>query len=86
MFLDSASRRENVVSLAKEIGYTPVSSKSSQAIINIVITPPISPTPPAFFNSSGGTIFNSVVSGVNYFFVTTQTITVPLISGVYTFK
>jgi hypothetical protein len=86
MFLDSASRRENVVSLAKEIGYTPVSSKSAQATINIIITPPVSPTPPAFLTLPGGTIFNSIVSGVNYFFVTTQAITVPLISGDYTFS
>jgi len=85
MFLDSAARRENVVSIAKEIGYTPVSRKSAQALINLVVTPPVSPTPPAFLTLPGGIAFNTIVSGNNYFFNTTQTVTVPLISGSYTF-
>ena len=33
-FLDSATLRENVVSLARNIGYVPRSRKSSKAIIN----------------------------------------------------
>jgi hypothetical protein len=76
MFLDSADRRENIVSLAKAIGYTPYSRKSAQAVINIVITPPSSPTPPSILNIPINTIFNTSVSGVNYTFVTLQSINV----------
>jgi len=34
-FLDSASKRDSVVSKAKELGYTPTSAKSARAIVNI---------------------------------------------------
>ena len=36
-FLDSATLRENVVSLARNIGYVPRSSRSSQAVVNFSI-------------------------------------------------
>ena len=37
MFLDSADRRENIVSVAKQLGYLPGSRKSAEAIINITM-------------------------------------------------
>ena len=37
VFFDSASIRENVVSLAKLVGYTPRSAKASKAVINLDI-------------------------------------------------
>ena len=37
VFFDSASVRENVVSLAKLVGYTPRSAKASKAVINLDI-------------------------------------------------
>ena len=42
MFLDSASKRSSVVSLAKMLGYTPVSAKSATAVVNITISAPTS--------------------------------------------
>ena len=36
MYLDSADIRKNVVSLAKMLGYTPSSSKSALAIVDVV--------------------------------------------------
>ena len=42
MFLDSASKRSSVVSLAKMLGYTPVSAKSSTATVNVTISNPTS--------------------------------------------
>ena len=45
VFFDSASIRENVVSLAKLVGYTPRSAKASKAIITLDIqVPPTIPT------------------------------------------
>lgn len=43
VFFDSASIRENVVSLAKLVGYTPRSAKASKAVVNlnIIVTPQI---------------------------------------------
>ena len=37
VFIDSATLRENVVSLAKNIGYTPRSRKSSRTTINFFV-------------------------------------------------
>lgn len=42
MFLDSASKRASVVSLAKMLGYVPRSAKCSTAVINATITAPTS--------------------------------------------
>jgi hypothetical protein len=77
MFLDSADRRANIVSIAKQLGYTPRSRKSSQAIVNITVVPPMSPTPPATLVIPANTTFNTIVNSINYTFVTTNTITVP---------
>lgn len=77
MYLDSADRRENIVSIAKQLGYTPRSRKSAQAMVNIVVVPPLSPTPPSTLVIPINTPFNTTVNGSNYTFVTTQTISVP---------
>ena len=69
-FLDSADRRESIISIAKTLGYTPRSRKSAQALINIVITPPNTPTPPNTLTLDKNTMFNSSVNGVTYTFVT----------------
>ena len=37
MYLDSADLRSSVVSLAKQVGYTPTSSTSSTAIVDVLI-------------------------------------------------
>ena len=36
-FLDSAAKRNSVVSIAKELGYVPGSATCAQAIINLVV-------------------------------------------------
>jgi hypothetical protein len=75
-FLDSADRRENIVSIAKQLGYTPTSRKSAQAIINIKIIPPNNSNPTITLVIPKYTTFNTNVSGINYTFVTTQTYSV----------
>ena len=42
MFLDSASKRASVVSLAKMLGYTPRSAKCAYAVVNATISAPTS--------------------------------------------
>lgn len=43
-FLDSAQVRNNVVSLAKMIGYTPISRRAPQAVLSLVLTTSSSPS------------------------------------------
>jgi hypothetical protein len=44
MFLDSASKRNSVVSLAKQLGYTPQSVRSSRAVIDLFAIPQGTPS------------------------------------------
>ena len=39
MYLDSADLRSSVVSLAKQVGYTPTSCTSSIATLNVLVSP-----------------------------------------------
>ena len=82
MYLDSADIRKNIVSIAKMLGYTPTSSKSPSATINILVN-----------NASGasitmnkGTVFTSSISGTSYQFVTNASHTINPIDGVYQFS
>lgn len=66
MFLDSAQVRNNVVSRAKMLGYTPRSSQGSTATIKLTVTPDDTPnniTIPA------QTQFVSTIDGIQYVYV-----------------
>jgi len=66
MFLDSAQVRNNVVSRAKMLGYTPRSSQGSTATIKLTVTPDDTPnniTIPAL------TQFVSTIDGIQYVYV-----------------
>ena len=70
MFLDSASKRSSVVSLAKLLGYTPNSAKCSTATVTLNITSPA--TGPSVVTVPAYTQFNTSVDGNSYAFYTTQ--------------
>jgi len=82
MYLDSADQRSSVVSLAKQVGYTPKSAVSSTATIDVVVN-----------NGSGssitmsrGTKFTTTVDGTNYSFVNNADVSISPIDGVYKFS
>ena len=83
MFLDSAVKRDSVVSLAKHLGYTPNSSTSPTARINVTVNSPVGAPPQ--LTMPKGTVFRSRVSENNYQFVTTSDVTIVPTEGVYTF-
>lgn len=83
-FLDSAQIRGNVVSHAKLLGYTPRSASAATAILDLVVTPGISPAP--YATLARGTRFSTVVDSTKYQFVALDTVQAPLASGVYTFS
>lgn len=84
MFLDSASKRSNIVSRAKELGYTPRSRIASTALLKLTIdnvtNGPGSLTLPK--NSS----FNGVNGNNSYSFYTVEPIFALNNSGTYTFN
>jgi hypothetical protein len=70
MFLDSASKRSSVVSLAKLLGYTPNSAKCATATVTLNITSPS--TGPSVVSVPAYTQFNTTVDGNSYAFYTSQ--------------
>lgn len=88
VFIDSATLRENVVSLAKNIGYLPRSRKSASAVISFFVdTTNISP-PPASITLKRGPIVtsSSKFGGSSFVFSITEDITVPVFNGIASFN
>ena len=82
MYLDSADQRTSVVSLAKQVGYTPRSANSAKATIDVVVN-----------NASGaaltmarGTKFTTTVDSTNYSFVNNSSVSITPIDGVFKFS
>jgi hypothetical protein len=73
MFLDSARKRNNIVSLAKMLGYTPRSATCAKAIVTITVSggnsAPANLTLPAY------STFTTIVDGKQYNFFNTGSIT-----------
>jgi len=67
MFLDSASKRTSIASIAKLLGYTPKSISCARANISIVASR-ITGTPAATLNIPKGTTFATSLNGKNYVF------------------
>jgi hypothetical protein len=82
MYLDSADQRSSVVSLAKQVGYTPRSSTSSQATIDVVVNNATGST----VTMSRGTKFTTTVDGTNYSFVNNADVSISPQDGVYKFS
>lgn len=85
-FIDTAIKRESVVSIAKALGYTPRSYLSSEANVTITITPDPSYTD-TNLTLSRDAVFTSVVNGSAYKFYPSEDITVAaqVINGVTKF-
>ena len=82
MYLDSADLRSSVVSLAKQVGYTPTSCTSSTAVLDVLVN-----------NASGssltmsrGTKFTTTVDGQSYSFVNNADVSITPTDGVYQFN
>jgi hypothetical protein len=67
MYLDSALLRNNVVSRAKMLGYTPTSYKGAIAHVNIVFSPGGSPE---YITIPKNTTFTTTMDNLDYTFVT----------------
>ena len=83
MFLDSAVKRSSAVSIAKHLGYTPVSARGAVANLDIVVTNPSNL--PASLTMDRYTPFISTVAGASYTFLTTEAKTASRVGSTYTF-
>jgi hypothetical protein len=83
MFLDSARKRNSVVSLAKMLGYTPRSAACAKAIVTVTVSggsnAPSTITLPAYSE------FTTNVDGTQYTFYNTGSVTTNRSANAYTF-
>ena len=82
-FLDSATLRENVVALARNIGYVPRSRRSARARISFIVDG-LESTSTVTLNS--GIVCNGAGDNTNYNFSIPEDITVPVTNGVADFN
>jgi hypothetical protein len=83
-FLDSATLRDNVVALAKQLGYTPKSATSPRATLNFrAVFPNNAPNEIVLRRGSG---FNSTYDTNIYNFVAIEDIKVPVVGGTASFE
>lgn len=83
-FIDSASKRSSVVSIAKELGYVPGSAACSQATIDFVISGYTDPD--QIFELPKYTPFSTTVNNVQYNFYTTESYTAYKSGTTFTFS
>ena len=81
MYLDSADIRNNIVSLAKMLGYTPSSPRAPRASINILLNGASGSS----VTMQKGTIFTTTVDSLDYQYVTNEDITTSPVDGIYKF-
>lgn len=75
VFLDSASKRDSVVSLAKGLGYLPRSATSAKTVIDFDVIPSASVEPTPFVSIPRKAPFNGIIDGNQFTFYTTKDIT-----------
>lgn len=80
IFIDSATIRENVVALARNIGYIPRPRKSASATISFFVDTSQFPTPPQTITLRKGSVATTrgAFSAESYVFCITDDITVPV--------
>lgn len=82
MFIDSAIKRSSVVSLAKMLGYTPRSTTSAKAYVDIDVVQTTSSSP---MTLGTNTVFTATINGNTYSFNVNETQSVAASSGIFSF-
>ena len=87
VFIDSATLRENVVSLARNIGYLPSSKKSSKATVSFFVDISSLTTNPTTLTLRAGLVaVSDTFGGSNYTFCVPEDITVSVVNDLAFFN
>ena len=87
MFLDTAQIRKNVVSRAKELGYTPSSRTAAKATFDLTVnSPTIGGVTPNSLTLNRGHEFTTVFDGTSYTFIALDNKTITAVNGAFIFK
>ena len=86
MFLDTAQIRKNVVSRAKELGYTPASRTAAKATFDLTVTSPtVGGVTPDTLSILRGHEFTTVYDGTSYTFICLDNKTITPTNGAFLF-
>ena len=88
VFIDSATLRENVVALARNIGYTPRSRTAAKAIVSFFVDTTGFTTKPVTLTLKKGIVATSasIFGSESYSFSIPSDVTVPVVDGIATFS
>jgi hypothetical protein len=88
VFIDSATLRENVVSLARNIGYVPYSRSAAKANISFFVDTTAFSTNPITLTLKSGVVCttSSSFGSQSFSFIIPQDITVPVVNGIALFE
>ncbi len=79
LYLDSADIRNNIVSLAKMIGYTPASVRAPIANVDVTLNNATG----TVITMNKGTVFTTTKDGISYEYITNEANTITPVDGVY---
>jgi hypothetical protein len=83
MFLDSVVKRESAVSIAKHLGYRPLSYRSAKSKVSFTINEPVDNPPTLTLPKFSP--FTTTINSTQYTFSNLDAITIKPTNGVYTF-
>lgn len=83
MFLDSAVKKSSAVSIAKHLGYTPLSYRSAKAKVSFTINDPVGT--PSTLTLPKFSSFTTNINDVVYTFSNLDAVTIKPANGIYTF-
>ena len=87
MFLDTAQIRKNVVSRAKELGYTPSSRTAAKASFDLTVSnPTVGGQTPSSLTINRGHEFTTVFDGTSYTFISLDNKTITPSTGTFKFE
>ena len=82
VFIDSATLRENVVALARNIGYVPRSRKASRLSLKFSVEPGVTPPPTSITLKKGPVVSTNSFGGQSFTFGITKDVSKSVIDGV----
>lgn len=82
-FLESATVRENVVSLARNVGYVPASRTAANAVVNLSLSTAVETNT---ITLREGLVATGSAAGTNYVFSIPENVTTSVVNGVGTFE
>ena len=87
VFIDSATLRENVAALARNVGYTPRSRKSAKGVVSFFVDTSAYATQPLTLTLKAGSVaVSNTFNSVNYSFAIMDDITVPVVDNIAEFN